>query len=426
MQQTIPARATPLSVAALLDEMSREESSPVFVVRRGDRLMARIKHVLYGWRFAKQVGGRVVVLWPPAGKTSHLDGKNYSPSLIFDMSRMAQDRDTRDLRFLETAELLPPKGRSLEDDEFAAMRHNRFERDLFKQSGLAFFEGSLIRYSFADEKLRRPQMNAEISRLFNLLPLHPQVASVMEKIRADLDGKKFVGLHARGGDVFEMLRDDLPGLVDNSLSDDRLKIIIHHYVVRTAPRDFYVPWIDQAIGEGMKIVFSSDTPQQIEWFKQRFGADHFIDLADYTAEFPIQKALVDFITLTRGARLLGTRSNFSSLASEIGGIENVIVAAAANNGMAESDAIQLYFDQAVARFLANVQLDPASAQRLRSEITRQYKFVNRLGSKEEILALDPRPRAKWFAAHGVSKPERKALRPATEASGGASKRPDCK
>jgi hypothetical protein len=387
-----PAKPAVLSTAALLEEMFREDGSPVFFIRRGDRLIARIKHLLYGWRFAKQVGGRVVVLWPSSGTWSNLDGDNYSPSLIFDTARMAQDADTRDLRFIETAELLPPNGRSLEDAEFAAMRNNKFQRDFFKQSGLAFFEANLIQYSFADEKLRRPLINAELSRLFNRLPLHPQVVNVLEKIRADMEGKEFVCVHARGGDVFDMMRDELPGLVDNSLSDAGLKRIIGHYVARTAPLEFYIPWIERAIGEGMKVLFSSDTPGQIEWFKEKFGADLFIDLADYETEFPIQKALVDFMTLARGRRLLGTRSNFSSLASDLGGIQHVIVSAAANNGMSESDATKLYFDQAIGKFLPNVQLDAPSAQRLRGEIDRHYKFVNRLGSKEEIQALDPRRR----------------------------------
>lgn len=389
-----PTKPAAPSIAALLEEMFREDGSPVFFVRRGDRLIARLKHLLYGWRFAKQVGGRVVVLWPSSGTWSNLDGDSYSPSLIFDTAQMAQDPETRDLQFIETAEPLPPDGRSLEDAEFAAMRNNKFQRDFFKQRGLAFYEANLVQYSFADEKLRRPLINAELSRLFNLLPLNPQVVGVLEKIRADMEGKEFVCVHARGGDIFDMMRDELPGIIDKSLSDSGLKRIIGHYVARTAPLEFYIPWIERAVGEGMKVVFSSDTPGQIEWFKERFGSDHFIDLADYEAEHPIQKALVDFTTLTRGRRLLGTRSNFSSLASDLGGIQHVIVSAAANNGMAEGDATQLYFDQAVGKFLPNVQLDPSAAQRLRGEIDRHYKFVNRLGSKEEIQALDPRRRPK--------------------------------
>jgi hypothetical protein len=379
-----------LSIADLLKEMFEEDSSPVFFVRRGDRLIARLKHLLYGWRFAKQVGGRVVVLWPPPGTWSKYDGHDYSPSLIFDTARLAQDPNTRDLRFLETAETFPPDGRSLQHAEFAPLRNNKFRRDFFEQKGLVFYEGNLMQYAFADEKLGRPALNAAVSRLFALLPLHPEVAGVLAKIQADLDGKDFVCVHARGGDVFGMMREELPRLADGLLSDAGLTRIIGHYVVRTAPLELYIPWIEKAVAEGLKVVFSSDSPEQIEWFKKRFGADHFIDLANYTAEFPIQKALVDFMILMRGRRLIGTRSNFSSLASDLAGIQLVTVSAAANNGMTESDATQLYFDQAVRAFLPNVQLDAASSQRLRGEIDRNYKFVNRLGSKEELRLLDPR------------------------------------
>ena len=382
-----------MSIADLLKDMFQEDGSPVFFVRRGDRLIARLKHVLYGWRFAKQVGGRVVVLWPPPGTWSRYDGHDYSPSLIFDTAQLARDPDTRDLRFLDTAENFPPGGRSLQHAEFAPLRNNRFRRDFFEQRGLAFYEGNLMQYSFADEKLGRPALNAQLSRLFALLPLHPEVASVLAKIQADLDGKDFVCVHARGGDVFGMMREELPGLVDGSISDAGLTRIIGHYVVRTAPLDLYIPWVEKAVAEGLKVVFSSDSPEQIDWFKERFGADHFIDLANYGAKFPIQKALIDFMILMRGRRLIGTRSNYSSLASDLAGIPLVTVSAASTSGLTESDATQLYFDRAVSAFLPNVQLDASSSQRLRGEIDRRYKYVNRLGTKEEIALLDPRRRS---------------------------------
>jgi hypothetical protein len=384
------ATAEALSTAAILKQKFQQDTSPVFFVRRGDRLIARLKHLLYGWRFAKQAGGRVVMMWPPPGTWSRLDGHNYSPSLIFDTARMAQDRRTQDLEFLETTEKFPRDGRSLEDAEFAPMRNNRFERDFFKQQGLVLFQGNLMHYHFRDENPRRSLLAAELSQLFELLPLHPHVTSLLARIQADLAGTEFVCVHVRAGDCFDKMQAELPRLADNSLSDSDLTRVLGHYVARTAPLELYVPWIEQAVGQGMKIVLSSDSPEQLEWLKRRLGTDQFLDLAGYRAEFPIQKALVDFMVLMRGRRLLGTRSNFSSLACDLGGIEHVIVSAAAKNGMSEHDATQLYFDQAVSKFLADKKLDARAADRLRGEIQRRYKFVNRLGSKEELLLLDPR------------------------------------
>ena len=367
---------------------------PIFFVRRGDRLIARLKHMLYGWRFAKQVNGKVFMMWPSPGPARVFDSDDYSPSLIFDTTRMALDPATQDLEFLETDERFPQQYRSLEEPEFGSMRNNKFDREFFKQDGLIFHESKLMHYHFRDENPRRAVLNAELAHLFRLLPLNSQVTEVLARIEADLQGDPFVCLHARGGDVFNMLQTELPGLADGSLKEDRFRLIVGHYVGRTAPLEFYIPWIERAIAGGMRVVFSSDSPEQIKWFEARFGANHFFDLANYKAAFPIQKAIVDFLMLMRGQLLLGTRSNFSSFASDLANIQHVIVSAAANNGMSEGAVTDIYFGQAMQRFLPAEKSDSHAAKILRTEIHRHYRYTNRLGSKEELMLLDPRQKRK--------------------------------
>jgi hypothetical protein len=362
----------------------------MFYLRRGDRLIARMKHVLYGWRFARQAGGKAVVLWPPPGTWSQFDSMEYSPSLIFDLEEMARDATTSDLTFVETPERFPERRRSLRDPEFAKMRNNSFDREYFKQDGLVFHEDSLMQYRFSDEQRSGAALNAELSDLFGRLKLHPAVGAGLARVASDLGGEKYASLHVRAGDVFHMLTEELPLLPQGTLTGQALKRLLGHYVTRTAPPELYTPWVLKSIEAGQKLVFSTDSPDQIEWFNKRFGAEHFLNLADYQLDFPIQKALMDFIILSRGSVLYGPRSNFSSLACALGNIDLVTVSAANVTNLQPDEVIRLYAEQAIATFLPRDENNSAAIDYLAERISQHYRFVNRLGTKAEIEAMDPR------------------------------------
>lgn len=363
---------------------------PIFYLRRGDRLIARMKHVLYGWRFARQAGGKAVVLWPPPGPWRQFDSMEYSPSLIFDLEEMAREATISDLTFVETSERFPERRRSLRDPEFAKMRNNSFDREYFKQDDLVFHEDSLMQYRFSDEQRSIAALNAELSDLFNRLKLHPAVEAGLARVANDLGTEKYASLHVRAGDVFHMLTTELPLLPQGKLTGQALKRLLGHYVTRTAPPELYTPWVLKSIETGQKLVFATDSPDQIEFFYKRFGAQHFLNLADYHLDFPIQKALMDFIVLSRGSVLYGPRSNFSSLACALGNIDLVTVSAANVTNLQPDEVIRLYTEQAIAKFLPRDANNSAAIDYLAERISQHYKYVNRLGTKAQIDAMDPR------------------------------------
>jgi len=363
---------------------------PTFYLRRGDRLIARMKHVLYGWRFARQAGGKAVVMWPPPGSWRQFDSMEYSPSLIFNLEEMARDATFSDLSFVETSESFPKQRRSLRDPEFATMRNNNFDREYFKRDDLVFHEDSLMQYRFSDEQRSRAVLDAELSLLFHSLKLHPAVEAGLARVANDLGAEEYASLHVRAGDVFHMLSTELPLLPQGKLTGRDMKRLLGHYVTRTAPPELYVPWILRSIEAGQKLVFASDSPAQIQYFNKQFGADHFLNLADYQLDFPIQKALMDFIVLSRGSVLYGPRSNFSSLACALGNIELVTVSAANVTNLPTDEVIRLYTEQAIATFIPRDANNGPAIDYLAERISQHYRFVNRLGTKAEIEAMDPR------------------------------------
>jgi len=365
-------------------------ASPVFYLRRGDRLIARMKHILYGWRFARQAGGKAVVMWPPPGEWRQFDSMDYSPSLIFDLEQMARDATLSDLTFVETSEPFPERRRSLRDPDFATMRNNSFDREYFKQDHLVFHEDSLMQYRFSDEPRSNTALNAELSGLFNSLKLHPAVQAGLARLANDLGAEGYASLHVRAGDVFHMLATELPLLPQGKLTGRALKRLLGHYVTRTAPRELYVPWILKSIEAGKKIVFSTDSPDQIKSYYEQFGAEHFLNLAEYQLDYPIQKALMDFIVLSRGSILYGPRSNFSSLACALGNIDLVTVSAANVTKLQPDEVIRLYTEQAIEMFIPRDASNGPAIDYLRERISQHYRFVNRLGTKAEIDAMDPR------------------------------------
>ena len=375
----------------MTDALPRSASGrPTFYVQRTDRLIARMKHILYACRFARQVGGLVVALWPePSARSKLFDGDDYSPRYIFDLDTFEAAGGRDWLCFLQTNARLPTEAPSLAGPDFAAFRNNRFHRESFAADGLVFADSKLMNYHFVGEDPRPPQVAAELREIFASIPLHPDLSRRLARFKEDLGGR-YTCVHFRAGDVYLMNREDLPKLAQGALTPQRLTVLMGHFVVRTAPLELYAKPIEDAIEAGEKIVFASDSPDYISKFKDAFGSRHFVDLAAYTTDHPIQKAMFDFLVLMGSRQILGTRSNYASLAAALGGGGHVTVSAAGVTKMPPEPVIDLYIDTALREFLPGLDLPPVALTGLRDEVRRQYLFVNRIGDKAELSFMDPR------------------------------------
>jgi hypothetical protein len=348
---------------------------PTFFVKRGDRLIARLKHMFHAWRFADQVHGRVVMMWPPNPAFWHqFDGADYSPSHIFDLRTFYAEGGGDDLVFLEGKLAFPAQRRSLRDDEFAAMRSHKFERDYFIRHAPTFHEQHAMTFSFKDEPRSREYTNRSIRKLYDRLPHDPVFARSLKTAQDKLGTEDYVGLHVRRGDVAEMLRLDLPKLADDALPPERLALLIGHYVCRTALDEFYYPEIEAAIRAGRKVVYFSDSPGTLTDFANAFGRRYFVDAETFRARHPIQKAFLDFNLLIGAGTIVSTGSNYASFAATLGKAELINVAAAGSIDQLEEHLYTTYLGGAILR--------PETRRTLRRELERQYSRRSRLRPME--------------------------------------------
>lgn len=302
---------------------------PTLVIARSDRLMARLKAMLIAWRFIDQVDGRLVMLWPKLPKRYAEENVGYSPANIFDLPKFYAEGGADRLCFVEQSmRQSEVDGISLEGAEFEGCLASGFDRSRFEGSSEIFLPRRKGRYLFSDE-LANPWVLLEQGRaLFAQLPIHPRIAEARERFfeATGLEPGNYKAVHVRRGDVYTMLADALaPDNIDG-LDEARLRLLLGHLIVRTAPFDFYRDWVADTIAQGRKIVFTSDTPGAISAFHSEFGAEHFIALDRFRMPLIIQKAFFDFLVLKDASHLVGTASNFSQFAAELGSKEFVNVA----------------------------------------------------------------------------------------------------
>jgi hypothetical protein len=339
---------------------------PTFFIKRGDRLIARLKHLFYAWRFAEQVNGRVVMIWPPLPSFWHkYDGTDYSPSLIFNIREFYEGGGGDDLVFLEGPIGYPQHRRSLRDAEFDSMRPSGFDKAFFLNQSHTFHEVDAIVFSFKDEPRTREYMDNSLRSLYRRLPHDPLFTRALQSAKDRIGAQQYVALHVRRGDVDEMLRAELPGLANNSLTPARLALLMAHFVGRTAPDEFYYPDIEAAINSGQKIVYFSDTPETLKHFTEKFGRGNFVNAESFKARFPIQKAFLDFNLLAGATSIISTASNYATFAAIIGNCEMINVVSAGPT--------ECYEERAYSHFLRDVELSPNAAAALRNEIQRQHR-----------------------------------------------------
>ena len=306
---------------------------PRLFCRRNDRLFTRFKMMLYAWRLMEQVDGEVVMLWPGPGRGYPEEAAGYRPGMIFDLSAFAAAGGERWLTFVETEERPPEDAVALDGPEWAAAARRGLPRALFAD-GSRFRQEQPHRHRLEGEPGDRLAMLARVRQLFLRLPVHADVEAARAAFRREhgLEAGGYVGLHVRRGDIYGMLPVALRVRKHGGLVLERLDRVLGYFVARTAPLEFYRPAVEAAIGRGRRILFTSDTPEVIAEFRHAFG-DAFVDLAGLTMPVAIQKAFADFLVLADAAEVIGTSSNFSSFAAEMGDVPFVNVAGSGDVGV---------------------------------------------------------------------------------------------
>ena len=318
---------------------SQAGARPVFITRRGDRLAARIKNVLYAWRFARQVDGQTIISWLPRDRSFYgvLASEAYNPILLWDLPRFYAEGGLRELVFMEGPYRGDPSRRALAGPDFAENRPNAFKRDQFLGRPEVFEDTDHVVYQFDGET--RHAVEEEVRQLYRRLPLSQEVGDTVGHAKKIIGQGEYVCLHLRRGDIPSVLRaareEMKAGVVSNVA-----KVYAVHAALRTAPFAFYHAAVEEALSIGQKIVFFSDSPDTFRHFALRYGPASFVDGTKFAlaAKTDVQKAFVDF-NLIAGARdVIGTSTGYSSIATLIGGGRLLTVTAAGS-----LDAFTQYF-----------------------------------------------------------------------------------
>lgn len=338
---------------------------PVFFLRRGARLIARLQLLIYCWRFARQVNGRIVMLWTPATELSQrFDGALFHPSYIFDLKRYYAAGGGDNLIFLEGPDPRDRDTVSVRDMEHLKLAEGGFDRAIFVDKPLVFHEYSPILSRFADEPQDLAYFRGSLRETYDLLPHQQGIAVAVQRAqRAICD--PYVALHVRRGDVWEHLRHYLPQVDDEELPRSRLETVLRGYVNRTTLLESYCEPVEAALRDGRKVVFFSDTPSTYQFFAERFGSRRIVNAARFApTRLPIQKAFIDFNLLMNADSIIGTSgSAFSAFAAMIGAgkLHNVL-------GTATLEQMR----QNLRRIISHLSISREGMARIDAELDNQY------------------------------------------------------
>jgi hypothetical protein len=343
-----------------------------FFVKRSARLIARLQLIVYCWRFAQRVDGRVVAIWPPLTEFyRRIDGAEYSPSLIFDLEVFYGGGGAESLVFLEGRIPTPKMSRSVRDREFADQIPNTFDAENFRRNALTFHELLPITYSFKDEPKDIDYFRRSLRKTYEALPHHPLIIHVLNDSRRRIAAESYVGLHVRRGDIIDLLRNELPRLEGGLVSEAQLASVLRAYLGRTTLYESYYGPVEDAIAEGRKVVFFSDSPETFDHFAAKFGGRHFVNAARLVKpRHAIQKAFVDFNLLVGASRIISTGGSiYASFAAMLGGGRLINVA-----GTVSLERMENYLYE---QCLAGIDIGASSRQRIRAGMERQYAEVIR-------------------------------------------------
>ncbi|QLC25969.1 hypothetical protein HFP57_13680 [Parasphingopyxis algicola] len=296
---------------------------PTLVIGRSDRLIARLKSTLLAWRFLNQVNGRLIVNWPNIPQRYGDECFRYSPAELFDLVQLHCDRGD-ELIFVEQRPMtFPPEATNLGDPEYKDYFRNGFPRDMFEGRDTLFANRGTAPFFFEDESAARADFPNQMSDLFHTLPLNIYIKTHLNRFyeKTGLGPGEYIALHIRRGDCYDMLLNELNGEAGASIDPKRVELLVGHFAIRTAPAEYYAEGIEQALSTGKKIVFTSDSPETIGTFRKKYGAREFIDLSMFKMAIDIQKAFLDFLIIKNAAYVIGTSSNFSYFAAQLGKID---------------------------------------------------------------------------------------------------------
>jgi hypothetical protein len=317
---------------------------PTFFMKRSDRLIARLRHLMYGLRLSKQVGGQMIMAWTPQPKWSQqFDGPDYHINQIFDLRAFYANGGYHDLIFFDAVTPFPNDLLSLQGPEFDAVRPNKFDRSYFVEQTPTVYSGNYYGYQFADEGKTQAQLDAEVREIYAGIPHDPVAARILATAKQRMNTATYAALHVRRGDVGEMIKRDLTKLAAGEVDPRHLSMTIGHYIGRTAPYEFYYGSIETCISAGSRILFTSDTPETLDHFTKKYGPKHFIDINRFVrSRYPIQKAFLDFNMLIGATKIISTGSTYAAFAATLGGAQLVNVAVGGSLARLEEFVIDEY------------------------------------------------------------------------------------
>lgn len=335
----------------------------LFFLSRGDRLAARLKHMLFAWRFVREVGGTLVVGWPQRARSLYgtMAGEYYSPSLLFDLGQLYLERGTSDIVFVEGEGFASDRMTPFPPPEIAGAMPFALDRAYF-EAGRGPFRSDNYYVRFADET--KADVIAQVRDLYRQLPLSAAARKLVADAARATRSEPYVALHVRRGDIVDVLRAALPEMRAGELTPVALNYAMH-LAKQTAPLDYYHDKVAQAVAERRTILFFSDTPALFAEVRARFPRGRLVDAAAIgrNAAYPLLKAFVDFTLIGRADHVIGTQTGFASVACMLGGARQVVVTA-----RGDWDSFRRYlYDEVL-----GTPLPPAVADRIEAFIASEY------------------------------------------------------
>ncbi len=299
--------------------MSASPDRPVFIVRRGDRLAARLRSLLLSWRFSNEVGGQLIFCWFPRDRSLYgaLPPEPYSAGLVWNLPLFYHQRGFSELIFLDDDYRRDDPYPSLNDETYAEFHKTGFKREDFIGRSLTFLENDHLNFRFEGET--DDVMLAQMRELNDRLPLNPAIESAMVRVKEELGDEPYVALHVRRGDVLNLFKMAMPELQAGVTSEVVLKYV-RAAAGYTAPLEWYDPYVDEALKAGERVVFFSDTPETFSHFEARHGRRKLIRASTLTRSLrlPIQQAMAEFLLIKNSKRIIGTKSSFAGFAGRLG------------------------------------------------------------------------------------------------------------
>jgi hypothetical protein len=289
-------------------------------------LAARLKHLLFAWRFSRKVNGFLAVNWPQRDKSLYntLGTEYYSPSLIFDLGKIVSSDLRDEIAFIE--------GNVGDDKMFAKFPPDRLPDIFLHKTSLTDAQtitGSYISDSYfirLEGELKKDVEN-EVRELFDYLPKSPALVKQISAAHQAIGSEKYTALHLRRGDIPAVLRAATAEMQNGVLTSVAKNYAIH-LTKQTAPFHYYYADIEKAIGDGERVLFFSDSPDLVSHFSDKYK-DYIVDAARIGSDivFPLQKAFLDFTLIGKSDRVIGTQTGFASVACLLGGARHDIVTA---------------------------------------------------------------------------------------------------